>query len=59
MKKRTNITPILEQVFGISAISKKEELQKLSKALREHSDINIFDTKQMAALMESIKKGKK
>lgn len=56
MEKRINITPILETVFGISEISKREHIQRLIKALRENSDINIFDTKRMAELMQSIQK---
>lgn len=48
----TNITPILEHVFGTSKIGNERDLQLLIKALEEGGDRKLFDSKAMSELME-------
>jgi len=53
MANRVNITPILEQIMGVSQIKSKEDLEKLISALRKMGDDELT-TKEMAEIAEAI-----
>ena len=56
MSYRVNITPALEQIFGVANIKSKADLLLLIEALEESDSDNIFDTEAMAKTMESFQK---
>lgn len=56
--KGTNITPLLEQIYGTSEINNAEDLQKLIDALMKDPDKKI-DMAGLARIMESVKKTNK
>lgn len=54
---RINITPLLEQVLGVSQINSKKELQELIKLLKGVPDERL-NPRNLAELMEKINKKK-
>lgn len=55
----TNITPILEDLLGVSEIEREEDLRMLIEALKSMPEDTEITTENMAELMDIIKAKKK
>ena len=58
LSKRTNITPILEHVLGVSEIDNEKDLRMLIDALDSMPEDAEINTENMAKIMEKIKEQK-